>query len=82
MRSLNGQPIIHICAGCVIRHAVVKEPKIMPLPVSGVTRCDVCEVLGPKNVPQSVFDVKGFGGVRPESYHNGELIVFENEDLA
>lgn len=78
MRTLNGRPIELICHLCAIRHTVVKQPLIQPTGQSGL--CDVCEILGPQNAPQTVFDVLAFGDVRPESYHNDVLIVFEHAE--
>lgn len=78
MRALNGRPIRYACAICIVNHAVIKEPRNKPEPVTNANLCDICEALGNNKVPQSVFDIKKFAGVRPESYHNGELIVFDN----
>lgn len=60
-KTINGRPILHICKLCGIKYG--KNKKLdAGFPRTGGF-CDICEAIGPINVPQSVWDIEAFRGL-------------------
>jgi hypothetical protein len=64
MRGISGRPILKICTIHSVSYC--KEPARVVTPEWEDGFCDVCEMTGQPNVPQSITDPTTFSGLRPE----------------